>query len=212
MSAGSRFTAKKLAVPLAFVAALTPLAWLGVRYLRDDLTANPISEVLNQLGLLAVLSLIACLSCTPLKLIFGWKWPLLVRKTFGNFAFFFGCLHLSTYLGLDQFFDWRAIGNDILKHKFILLGMSAWLCLLPLAITSTKGWVKRLGFRRWKQLHRLVYLAGALGSLHFFLRFKTARPGTLIYAGALVVLLLVRVIDWRRRAVPAPSPVPGRSG
>lgn len=195
-------TTKKLAVPAAFVVALTPLAVLGVRYLRDDLTANPISEVLNQLGLFAVLSLIACLACSPLNLLFGWKWPILVRKTFGNFAFFFACLHLSTYVGLDQFFDWRAIGKDILKHKFIMFGMGTFLCLLPLAVTSTKGWVKRLGFRRWKLLHRAVYLAGALAALHFFLRFKTARPGTLIYAGALVVLLLVRVVDWRRKAAP----------
>lgn len=202
---------KRFAVPAAWAVALAPAAWLAARFFfLDGLGVNPIEELLNQLGHVAVLLLLACLACTPLNLIAGWKWPLLVRKTLGNFAFFYACLHLSTYVGLDQFFDFRGIGKDIVKHKFITLGMGAFVCLLPLAVTSTKGWVKRLGFRRWKLLHRLIYLAGALAALHFFLRFKTARPETLAYAAALVILLLVRVVDWRRKASaakPAPAKV-----
>jgi sulfoxide reductase heme-binding subunit YedZ len=108
---------------------------------------------------------------------------------------------------IDQGFDFQAIAKDVLKHKFIFLGMGTWLLLLPLAVTSTGGWQRRLGFRRWKRLHRLVYLAGGLASFHFLLRFKTPRLETLAWMSAITTLLLVRAVAAaRRRATMVQSP------
>jgi methionine sulfoxide reductase heme-binding subunit len=183
--------------PVAFVAALGPLVWLAGRAVRGDLGADPVAEVLNRLGLYALVLLLCSLACTPLQILFGWKWPLRLRRMLGLFAFFYACLHLSTYVGVDQFFDFRAIGKDIAKRRFITVGFAAWCSLLPLAVTSTQGWVKRLGFRRWKRLHRLAYLAAALGVVHFVWRFKTALLEPLVAAAVLVVLLGVRLV--RRR-------------
>ena len=194
---------RKALVPAAFVACLLPLAWLGVRYLRNDLGANPISELENRLGLYAVTLLLLCLACTPAQQLFKWKWPLLLRKLLGDFAFFYACLHLTAYVGLDQFFDWGEIGKDLVKRKFITVGMATWVLLLPLAVTSTQGWQKRLGFRKWKGLHRLVYLAGLTALVHFIWRFKTLNTQTSIYAALLVLLLGLRVVHWARTRKPA---------
>ncbi len=190
---------RKALVPAAFVACLLPLAWLGGRYLRDDLGANPISELENRLGFYALSMLLLSLACTPAQLVFKWKWPLLLRKLFGDYAFFYACLHLSTYVGIDQFFDWREIGKDVVKRKFITVGMATWVLLLPLAVTSTQGWQKRLGFRKWKRLHRLTYVAGVTALVHFIWRFKTLNTQTSIYASILVLLLTVRIVFWLRR-------------
>src|SRR5205814_1425986 len=129
------------------------------------------------------------------QILLGWNWPIRIRKLLGDFCFFYACLHLLTYTVIDQGFDIHAIAKDVLKHKFIFLGMGTWLLLLPLAITSTQGWQRRLGFRRWKRLHRLVYLAGGLASFHFLLRFKTPRLETLAWMGVIGALLLVRAVE-----------------
>jgi sulfoxide reductase heme-binding subunit YedZ len=184
---------QKWLVPSAFAACLLPLAWLGVRFLRDDLGANPIAEVLNRLGLYAFVLLVLTLACTPLQIVFKINWPIRLRKLLGDFCFFYACLHLLTYAGLDQGLDFKEIGKDILKRPFITVGMTTWLLLLPLAITSTNGWQKRLGFRRWKRLHRLVYLAGGLACVHFLWRFKTALREPLIWTGVVALLLGVRI-------------------
>jgi len=139
------------------------------------------------------------LACTPAQKLLGWNWPIRIRKLLGDFCFFYASLHLLTYAVLDQGFDFGAIATDVLKHKFIFLGMATWLLLLPLAVTSTQGWQRRLGFRRWKRLHRVVYLAGGLASFHFLLRFKTPRLETIAWMGTIAVLLLIRAIDAARR-------------
>lgn len=193
---------RKALVPAAFVACLLPLAWLGSRWLRGGLGANPIAELENRLGFYALVMLLLSLACTPLQLVFRWKWPLLLRKLFGNYAFFYACLHLSTYVGLDQFFDWADIGRDLVKRKFITVGMATWLLLLPLAVTSTQGWQRRLTFRRWKRLHRLAYLAGVGALVHFIWRFKTLTPETSVYAAILAALLGARVVHWLRQRKP----------
>ena len=192
---------QKWLLPAAFVACLLPLAWLAVRFLRDDLGANPIAEALNRLGLYAFVLLVLTLACTPAQILFKINWPVRLRKLLGDFCFFYACLHLLCYVGLDQGFDLHDIVKDVLKHKFIMLGMLTWLMLLPLAITSTSGWQKRLGFRRWKRLHRLVYIAGGTASFHFLLRFKTPRVETLLWMSVIAVLLLTRVVETARRRV-----------
>ena len=188
---------QRLLVPAAFAACLLPLAWLGGRFLRDDLGANPIAEVLNRLGLYAFVLLVLTLACTPAQILFKINWPVRIRKLLGDFCFFYASLHMTTYAVLDQGLDFGAIVKDVLEHKFIFLGMATWLMLLPLAITSTQGWQRRLGFRRWKQLHRLVYLAGGTASFHFLLRFKTPRVETLAWMTCIAALLLVRVARAR---------------
>ena len=190
---------KKRIVPLAFAAACVPAVFLGVQFLTVGLGANPVEALLDALGYITFVFLALTLACTPLQIVLGWKWPLRIRKLLGDFCFFYASLHLLTYVVLDQGLALGDIVKDVLKHKFILLGMATWTLLLPLAITSTGGWQKRLGFRRWKLLHRLVYLAGGLASFHFLLRFKTPRIETIAWMSVMAVLLLVRVVETARR-------------
>jgi methionine sulfoxide reductase heme-binding subunit len=180
------------------IAAFVPAGLVAFRFLTDRLGANPIAEAMNQLGLWTLILLLASLACTPLKLLFGWKWPLQVRRMLGLCAFAYVCMHLMVYLVLDQFFAWGEIGKDIVKRKFITVGFAAFLLLVPLAITSTNKMVKRLGFARWKRLHRLVYLAASLGVIHFIWRVKADTREPLIYGAVLLVLLGVRVVAHLR--------------
>ncbi len=190
---------KKAVVPAAFAACCLPLIWLAFQFATGGLGPNPIEALLNDLGYTAFVLLALTLSCTPAQLLLGWSWPIRIRKLLGDFCFFYACLHLLTYAVLDQGLDFGGIASDVLKHKFIFLGMATWLLLLPLAITSTQGWQRRLGFRRWKRLHRLVYLAGGTASFHFLLRFKTPKLETLAWMAVIAVLLLVRVVEAARR-------------
>jgi sulfoxide reductase heme-binding subunit YedZ len=179
--------------PGVFAGSLTPLAAILVRGARGDLGANPIAEALNQLGLVTLVLLVAALLCTPLRTLAGWTWPIRLRRMLGVFAFFYGTLHLATYAGLDQGLDWRAILADVTKRKFIFVGFAAFVLLVPLAATSTDAAVKRLGFARWKRLHRLAYVAPVLGVIHFTWRVKKDVREPLTYAAVLAALLLVRL-------------------
>jgi sulfoxide reductase heme-binding subunit YedZ len=151
--------------PAVLTGALVPLAAIALRASRNELGADPIAQALNQLGLMALVFLIAALICTPLKTFFGWTWPLRLRRMLGLLAFFYALLHVFTYVVLDQGLDWHAIVDDIVKRKFIFVGFATFLILLPLAATSTTAAVRRLGYPRWKQLHRLAYVAPALAVL-----------------------------------------------
>jgi len=179
--------------PAVFVGSLTPVTALFIRGLHGELGANPISQALNQLGLMALVFLVAALACSPLKTLFGWTWPIRLRRMLGLYAFFYATLHVSTYTGLDQVFDWRAIFDDVTKRKFIFVGFAAFVLLIPLAVTSTSAAVKRMGYARWKQLHRLAYIAPILGVIHFTWRVKKDVSEPLTYALILGVFLLVRV-------------------
>jgi sulfoxide reductase heme-binding subunit YedZ len=150
-----------------FVRSLTPVAALLIQGLHDELGVNPISQALNQLGLMALVFLVAALASTPLKTLFGWTWPIRLRRMLGLYSFFYAALHVSIYAGIDQFFDWRAIVDDVTKRKFIFVGFTAFVLLIPLAVTSTNAAMKRMGYAHWKQLHRLAYIAPLLGVIHF---------------------------------------------
>ena len=143
--------------------------------------------------------LLASLSCTPLKVVLGWKWPLRIRKTLGLFAFFTALSHFVVYSALDQGLAVSAIWQDIVKRPFITLGMAGLLSMLPLAVTSTKEALQRLGPKRWKLLHRLAYVAAAAGVAHYFLRVKKDIREPLIYGAVLALLLGVRLLNWLRR-------------
>ena len=176
-------------------AAILVLAW------RGELAADPIAEALNRFGLLALVFLIASLACTPLKAIFGWTWPIRVRRTLGLLSFGYACVHFVTYAWVDQQLNLGAIVEDIAERKFILVGFLAFLLLIPLAVTSTKGWVRRLGFVRWQRLHRLVYAAAILAAVHFIWRVKIDVTEPALYAAIIAVLLGVRIVTAVRTRV-----------
>lgn len=191
-------TARRLATLGVFAACALPLALLGADALRGLLGANPIEAAMNRLGWWTLFFLLVALSPTPLRLVFGWTWPARHRRMLGLFAFAYACLHLAVYAGVDQFFDWRAIVADVTKRKFITIGMLAFALLVPLALTSTDRWVRRLGYVRWKRLHRLVYVAAVCGVVHFVWRVKADYLEPAIFALVLALLLLVRIAGrWR---------------
>ncbi len=179
--------------PAVFAGSLVPLAAILGEALLGRLGANPIAEALNRLGLMTLVFLVAALACTPLKALFGWTWPPRLRRMLGLFGFFYASLHLATYMGIDQALDARAILADITKRKFIFVGLAAFLTLIPLAATSTAASVRRLGFVRWKRLHRLAYAAAALGVVHFIWRVKKDLREPVAYGLVLAALLLARL-------------------
>ena len=192
--------------PGVLVGALVPVAAIVLRAWRGELGADPIAQALNQLGLVALVFLVAALACTPLRALFGWTWPIRLRRMLGVLAFVYAALHVTTYVALDQTFDWAAIFADVTKRRFIFVGFAAFVLLVPLAATSTNASVKRLGFARWKQLHRLAYLAPALAVLHFVWRVKKDVSEPAIYGAVLAALLLVRAVDhWRSRSAESPA-------
>jgi sulfoxide reductase heme-binding subunit YedZ len=199
--------------PGIFIGALAPLASIVFRASQGALSANPIAEILNELGLSALIFLVASLACTPARRLFGWTWPTRVRRELGLFAFFYAALHFLTYLVLDQGFDWATILADIVERPFITVGFAALVLLVPLALTSTTGSIRWLGFRRWQRLHQLAYLAGVLAAVHFIWRVKIDVSQPLIYGSVLGALLLVRVAVWlRQRSANGASATPAASG
>jgi sulfoxide reductase heme-binding subunit YedZ len=189
--------------PAIVTGTLVPVALILFRALTGRLGANPIATAMNQLGLLALVLLLACLACTPLKLVTGYKWPIRLRKTLGLCAFFAALAHFLVYLVLDQVLMLDQVLADILKRPFIAFGLSALVAMVPLALTSTNRALQRMGPKRWKRLHRLVYLAGALAVVHYLLRVKQDLSEPAIYAAVLAALLAMRLVKlWldRRRA------------
>lgn len=186
-------------VPAFVTGWLLALGHLGYRLARQQLGANPIATALNQLGLLALVLLVATLTCTPLRLALGWTWPLRVRRTLGLLSFFTALLHFALYLGADQGFELGAVLADILKRPFILVGFLALVLLVPLAWTSSKQAVRRLTFPVWQQLHRLVYPIALLGALHFYLRVKADHTQPLVYLAVILAGFAIRLVAWRAK-------------
>ena len=204
-----------------WLVALAPLAALGYWVWTDDLTANPISFVTNTLGDWTLRLLLASLAMTPLRILFGLSWPIMLRRLLGLFAVFYAALHFAVWIVVDHFFAWLQMGADIVKRPYITVGVTALTLLVPLAATSTTGMIRRLGGRNWRRLHRLAYVAAVLAILHFLWLAKVGRKDQYVYAAILVVLLGVRVWDATRRAlatgrrpraVPAVTPMPPMPG
>jgi sulfoxide reductase heme-binding subunit YedZ len=185
--------------PAVLVGALAPGVELVAGAARGELGPDPVALALNRLGLVTLALLVASLACTPLKTLGGYNWPIRIRKTLGLCAFFYACAHFATYAVIDQGLAWGPIGADIAKRPFILVGFSALLLLIPLAVTSTAKMLKRLGFAQWKRLHRLVYPAAVLGVVHFWLRVKKDVTEPAEYASVLGALFAVRVGAWLAR-------------
>jgi methionine sulfoxide reductase heme-binding subunit len=189
--------------PGIFLGALVPLAWIAVALTQNALGANPIAEIENALGLTALILLVASLACSPARRLFGWTWPMRIRRELGLFAFFYASLHFVTYVLLDQNLDVFAIFDDIVQRPFITVGFLALVLLVPLALTSTPESIRRLGYRRWLRVHQLVYVAGALAVLHFIWRVKIDVSQPLMYALIVAGLLLIRLALWLRQPTSA---------
>lgn len=178
--------------PICFVLCSLPLAYLAMLFFTDQLGANPIERITRFSGIWALRMLLITLMATPLQRGLGAVWPFRIRRMLGLFSFFYVMLHLGSYVVLDQFFDWYEIYYDLVERPFIMAGMAAFLLLLPLALTSTKKMMRRLG-KRWKQLHRLVYLIVPLGILHYFLLIKLGWLEPAVYLLTYLVLMLLRM-------------------
>lgn len=181
------------AKPAVFVLALVPMAWTVWLAGTGGLGPEPIAEAVRQSGLWALRFLLLALAVTPLRILTGLSALARFRRMIGLFAFFYALLHVATYVGIDQFFDWAAVWKDIVKRPYITVGMGAFVVLLALAATSTNGMVRRLGGRRWRILHKSVFAAGAAGCLHYVMLVKGWQVSPLIYAGILMALVGVRL-------------------
>ena len=184
---------------VAWVLCLLPLLVLLYRAFTDGLGANPISYVTNWLGQWTFRLLLVSLALTPLRIVTGLAWPVLLRRLLGLFTFFYASLHFSVWILLDHFFNWDQMLADVVKRRYITVGMLALSFLIPLAVTSTNGMVKRLGGTAWRRLHRVIYLVGVLAALHFLWLAKGFRLDAALYAGILTLLLGVRLFDAVRR-------------
>lgn len=182
----------KVVVFLLCLAPVTALAW---RFYKDDLGANPIEYITHATGDWTLRFLLITLAITPVRKVFDRPQLIRFRRMLGLFSFFYGCLHLMTYVWLDQFFDWPGIVKDIGKRPFITAGFVSFVLMIPLAATSTAGWIRRMGGKRWQLLHRLVYVSTAAGVIHYLWLVKSDVRLPLLYGFILGVLLLYRVIE-----------------
>lgn len=189
--------------PILFVLCLGPLIWLLWDGVTDNLGANPVETVRRYTGYWTLRFLLITLAVTPLRRLSGWNAIIRLRRMLGLFTFFYACLHFVSYIWLDQFFMWDAIIEDVFDRPFITMGYASFLLLIPLALTSTNGMVKRLGARRWQRLHQSVYVIGIAGVIHFFWLVKSDISRPVMYGAWLAVLLgyrLVWIVHKRTRA------------
>jgi len=182
--------------PVIFMACLAPLANLAWGAWHSQLGANPIEAITHATGNCTLTFLLITLSVTPLRKITRQYWLIGLRRMLGLFAFFYGTLHLMTYVWLDKFFDVHEMLADIGKRRFITAGMTAFVLMIPLALTSTKWSIRKLGGRRWQALHRLIYFSAAAGVVHYLWLVKADLRKPLEYAAVLGVLILYRMIAW----------------
>lgn len=189
----------KLAKPLVFAVALTPFLWLLFRTFTGRLSANPIEDLTLTTGIWALRFLLITLAITPLRRVTGWNRLIQYRRMLGLFAFFYATLHLAIYvvdvIAVEGTFTFTPVLKDIIKRPFITMGMTAFVLMVPLAITSTKGWIRRLG-RRWQALHRIIYISALAAVIHFIWKVKVVVGEPVYYAVILAVLLGFRVLWW----------------
>jgi sulfoxide reductase heme-binding subunit YedZ len=215
------YVARRYVKPLLFLLCLAPAAWLAAGILAlqagevtgaaaQALGANPVEKVQDTLGIWGLRLLLVTLAVTPLRVIGGWPRLQLFRRMLGLFAFFYVSLHFLWYLFVDQAFDWRQLAADVVKRPYITAGFTAFLLLVPLAATSTRRAMRRLG-RRWQKLHRLAYVAAILGCVHYWWQVKADVREPLAYAAVLALLLGWRLYHRRRGSAAARAPSGARS-
>src|SRR5579871_1037991 len=198
---------KWIKIPV-FALCLAPALFLVWQFLHQDLTANPIEYVTHTTGDWTIRFLCVTLAITPLRRLLGRPGLIRFRRMFGLFAFFYGTLHFMTYLALDKFFDLGEITRDVYKRPYITAGFAGFVAMIPLAVTSTAGWIRRLGGRRWNLLHRLIYFSAIAGVIHYYWLVKSDIRLPLLYASIVLLLLGYRAAGpvrglWRPVRPPA---------
>ena len=186
-----------------FFICLIPVARLGLQFYHDDLGANPLEFITHATGDWTIRFILITLAITPLRKLLKQPWLIQLRKMLGLYAFFYGTLHLFTYLWFDKQFVFADMLDDVLKRKFITAGMVAFVLMIPLALTSTTWAIRKLGGKRWQALHRLIYVTGIAAVIHYIWLVKADLRLPLMYAGILAVLLGYRVVEWAKKRVAA---------
>jgi len=189
---------QKAAKVLVFLACLTPFVWLAIRTLTGRLGINPVEDLELTTGIWSLRFLVVTLAVTPVRRLTGWNRVIQYRRMFGLFTFFYVCVHFAIYIGIDQFFAFGSILKDVAKRPFITMGFTAFVLMIPLALTSTKGWIRRLG-RRWQLLHRLIYISAVCASVHYLWKVKVM-IGSPVYYALVIGLLLGFRIAWQLRS------------
>lgn len=187
--------------PAVLTGSLIPFLVIAWRAANGGLGANPIATAMNQLGFLALVFLVSSLACTPIKIVTGQKWPLRLRKTLGLMAFFTVCAHFLVYLVLDQVLMIGAVIDDVLSRPFIAIGFAAFVLLIPLALTSTKQSLQKLGPKRWQRLHRLAYVCATLGVLHFAIRVKKDGFEPMLFGVTLALSFAIRLGVYLKKRI-----------
>jgi sulfoxide reductase heme-binding subunit YedZ len=189
-----------------FVSCLVPLGILVQEGFTGGLGANPVEFIEHATGDWTIRFLAITLAITPLRKLLGLPLLIRYRRMLGLFAFFYGCLHFSTYLIFDQMLSLSEMWQDVMKRRYITLGFTGFVLLVPLAVTSTAGWIRRLGGRRWQRLHQAIYVTAVAGVIHYYWLVKSDIRQPLLYAGIIGVLLAWRLFNWMRQRSHAPAP------
>ena len=195
---------RRLAKVAVFLLCLAPAAWLVIAALTDNLSANPIKDITEETGIWTLRFLLITLCVTPFRKLTGWNGVIKYRRMLGLFAFFYGFLHFLTYAWLDQFFSIPDIVQYVYKRPFITAGFSGFVVMIPLAITSTKKWIARLGGKQWQLLQRLTYVSAIAGVVHYLWLVKADTQRPLVYGFLLSVLLAFRILQSLRSGHPVP--------
>jgi sulfoxide reductase heme-binding subunit YedZ len=193
--------------PALFVVCLAPLAAIAWPFFHGDIIPNPVEFIQHATGDWILRFLCITLAITPVRKLIHQPDLIRFRRMFGLFAFFYACLHFLTYVGFDKLFDLSEIWKDVAKRRYITVGFAAFLLLIPLAITSTQGWIRRLGGRRWQTLHRAIYISAICGVVHYYWLVKSAIIRPLAYGAVVALLLAWRVAVWLKKRRPQPSTV-----
>jgi len=197
---------------LILVNGLVPLALLVWDQSHNRLGANPQNFLILTTGMMTLIFLLLTMAVTPLRKITGWNWLIQFRRMLGLFAFFYGCLHFMCFFSLDRGFSLSSTLSEMVKRKYLIVGSTALLVMVPLAVTSTNAMIKRLGGKRWRALHRLAYVAAIAGVIHYYMQVKADVRKPLLFGAVLTVLLGYRlVVNWQQRRS-APAPAAAKSG
>jgi sulfoxide reductase heme-binding subunit YedZ len=204
---------RRVIKPVVFVAALGPLAWLVYHAFWGDLGANPIETITNTTGIWTLRLIVVTIAITPLRWLTKWNQIINLRRMIGLFAFFYGTLHFMIYFVLDRSLMFDGLWEDVVKRPYITMGFTGFVLMIPLALTSTKGWIRRLGGQRWNLLHKLVYITAILGVIHYWWKVKLDVTDPMFYAVIVAGLLGARVVRsaTKRQASRAARPATART-
>jgi DMSO/TMAO reductase YedYZ heme-binding membrane subunit len=192
---------------LILVNGAVPLALLVWDQSHHRLGANPQNFLILTTGMMTLIFLMLTMAVTPLRKVTGWNWLIQFRRMLGLYAFFYGCLHFLCFFSLDRGFSVSSTLTEMVKRKYLIVGSTALIAMIPLAITSTNAMIKRLGGKRWRALHRLAYVAATAGVIHYYMQVKADVRQPLVFATVLAILLGYRLLSyWRQRKPPTPTP------